>query len=104
MGYVSVIMASVVLLPVSYTSIYAAVVIAPFWAFASTTLNVAMSNLLAAVIDYDCLLTGKRRESTYEAILVWPMVLILAVGSGVPLSLITLLGGSANVDDVCEAY
>jgi Na+/melibiose symporter-like transporter len=65
----------------------------------STAGNVALSILTADSIDYDELLCGKKRSSSYFAIQYPIQLFITIAGTSIPLALMSALGFEEPADD-----
>lgn len=88
-----------IVLVTSYISVWFIIIAFGFIGMFSTVSNVVLSIIYAEIIDYDELLTGKKRGSSYAAVYGPIRSFIVIAGGSIPLMLMSVLGFEAPTDD-----
>lgn len=97
--YICAAIMGILLFIASYVNVYFFVVIFGSAGMFSTVANVVLNIMNAEAVDYDELLCGKKRASSYAGV-VTPVRLFIAIaGTSIPLALMSALGFTSSDDD-----
>mmetsp|Transcript_593 Transcript_593/g.984 ORF Transcript_593/g.984 Transcript_593/m.984 type:complete len:703 (+) Transcript_593:129-2237(+) len=89
----------VIFFGVSYTNPYAVIAVFSIVGFFATMSNTIFNILAADCVDYDELLTGMKRASSYTGFTNLPFMFINVAGTSLPLALMSVLGFEQPEDD-----
>lgn len=89
----------IIMFILSYISIYGIIITFAFMGIFSTAATVVLSIIYAETVDYDELLTGKKRGSSYSGVLGPVRLLIQIAGGAIPLMLMSVAGFHTSNDD-----
>jgi hypothetical protein len=84
---------------VSYINVYLVIIVFGTVGFFATMSNTVYNILAADCVDYDELLTGMKRASSYTGVTNLPYMFISIAGSSIPLALMSALGFEEPADD-----
>lgn len=93
------VVAGVIMFIVSYINVLLVIIVFGTVGFFSTMSNTVYNILAADCVDYDELLTGMKRASSYTGITNLPYMFISIAGSSIPLALMSSLGFEEPSDD-----
>jgi Na+/melibiose symporter-like transporter len=96
---IGLLVAGTIFFIVSYINVYLVVIVFGSVGFFSTVCNTVYNILAADCVDYDELLTGMKRASSYTGFTNLPFMFISIAGSSIPLALMSSLGFEEPTDD-----
>jgi Na+/melibiose symporter-like transporter len=91
--------AGIAMFIVSYLNVILVIIVFGSVGFFSTMCNTVYNILAADCVDYDELLTGMKRASSYTSVTNLPYMFITIAGSSLPLALMSSLGFEEPADD-----
>lgn len=91
--------AGIIMFIVSYVNVVLVIVVFGSVGFFATMSNTVYNILAADCVDYDELLTGMKRASSYTGVTNLPFMFISIAGSSLPLALMSSLGFEEPADD-----
>jgi hypothetical protein len=91
--------AGILMFIVSYVNVYLVIIVFGSVGFFATMANTIYNILAADCVDYDELLTGMKRASSYTGVTNLPFMFISIAGASLPLALMSSLGFEEPSDD-----
>lgn len=91
--------AGILMFIVSYLNVYLVIIVFGSVGFFATMCNTVYNILAADCVDYDELLTGMKRASSYTGVTNLPFMFISIAGASLPLALMSALGFEEPSDD-----